>query len=549
MKRLLAVAGLIFILATAQAIPVSSLVFVADFALDTELLIEKSGVVLGEEYDPEAIDEIGARLYEYFHDLGEYFVRIPRPQPVPLDDGSLQLVYDIKRFASGTEVEIVFGGLRYISEAKLKEYLGLREGKYELRELSRLFEDVLMLYEKRGHLFAEVGLDSLVLDEGLIAYLGVDEGKPMRIKNYHFSGNKVSKESSLIKATGLLQSSVINQNTLRQAQENLLAKPYIQECVITPLDEENLGIAIKEGKMSYLEGVLGLSEKMGKRELAGLVNIRFLNLWGTDRQIELRWQKTAAELNALELSYHESGFGYFPLEGDLRLSRVAQDSTWIKNQAGVELYFRSLNHKLGLSLASQSVFAGSSHIDLPKDNELSAGLFWKYQNTRGEWSPEAGYEVEGKYSLHKGQRELYHKSEARAGKYSALGQGFVHYVAGEYVASSIKEARDYDLWKLGGYGSLRGYRESEFSATSMALVKNELRYIAGRGSMFYLLADYAAILKPQNLRKYDLAGFGLGLRQDTRLGVISIEYALGIRDKRLQSLALGMIHLGIELSL
>ena len=67
--------------------------------------------------------------------------------------------------------------------------------------------------------------------------------------------------------------------------------------------------------------------------------------------------------------------------------------------------------------------------------------------------------------------------------------------------------------------------------------------------MLYLLADYAMILKPNNHKKYDLAGFGIGLKQSTRLGMLSIEYALGIRDKSLSSPSLGMIHLGIELAM
>lgn len=550
MKKWLALCFLISVIGTALSISITSLSFQANFPIEETELIAQSGVVFGEEYDPEKIDEYSANLYEYFHKKGEYFVDIPRPQLVPLDDHSLELAYEITKILSGSEIELSFSGLRYLSESKLREYLLLGEGtSVSIDGLPLLFENILSIYEKRGHLFAEVSLDSLVVAENLVAYINVDEGKPLSIKNYHFSGNKISREGALLKSSGLLSAETINQNTLRQAEENLLKKTYINECNIVPLDEENLGIFIKEGKMSFLEGVLGLSEKSGKRELTGMVNIRFLNLWGTDRQIELNWRKTAAKLSTLKLSYHESGYGLIPLQGDFLISREMQDSTWIKNQTAADIYFSSLQHKIGLGLGAQSVFAGNAEIDLPKSSELWASAFWSFQNTRGTWAPVSGVQLDGKYSLYKGKQGFYHKNEAAARKYSGLGGNFVHYINGKYLSTSIKEAQEYDLWGLGGYNSLRGYRENEFLASSLALIQNEIRYLASSETMLYILADYAMILKPNNSKKYDLAGFGLGIKQSTRLGMLSIEYALGIRDNSLSNFNLGMIHLGIELAM
>ena len=265
MKKWLALCFLTILVGTMQAISISSVLFEADFSVDEEEMIARSGVVFGEEYDPEKIDEYSANLYDYFHEKGEYFIHIPRPQLVPLEDDSLQLVYKITRFVSGDEVGLSFSGLRYLSESKLREYLALSEdAALSFNELPLLFDNILAIYEKRGHLFVKASLDSLVLDEKLVAHINIDEGKPLDIKNFHFSGNKISREGALLKSSGLLNAESITQNTLIQAEENLLRKSYIRECNIVPLDEENLGIFIKEGKMSFLEG-LGLSEKRQKR--------------------------------------------------------------------------------------------------------------------------------------------------------------------------------------------------------------------------------------------------------------------------------------------
>jgi len=203
MKKWLALCFLTILVGTMQAISISSVLFEADFSVDEEEMIARSGVVFGEEYDPEKIDEYSANLYDYFHEKGEYFIHIPRPQLVPLEDDSLQLVYKITRFVSGDEVGLSFSGLRYLSESKLREYLALSEdAALSFNELPLLFDNILAIYEKRGHLFVKASLDSLVLDEKLVAHINIDEGKPLDIKNFHFSGNKISREGALLKSSG-----------------------------------------------------------------------------------------------------------------------------------------------------------------------------------------------------------------------------------------------------------------------------------------------------------------------------------------------------------
>jgi hypothetical protein len=46
-----------------------------------------------------------------------------------------------------------------------------------------------------------------------------------------------------------------------------------------------------------------------------------------------------------------------------------------------------------------------------------------------------------------------------------------------------------------------------------------------------------------------LIGIGGGIKLGTRLGILSIEYGLGYRDKSFGSLGSGMIHLGLDIAL
>jgi outer membrane protein assembly factor BamA len=85
-------------------------------------------------------------------------------------------------------------------------------------------QQVLSLYNSRGYLFAKVQLDSLVLEDKLTAYIGIEEGKPLRVNNYIFRGNKVTKDKTLLQLSGLDNLDIITLESIMQAQENILRR-------------------------------------------------------------------------------------------------------------------------------------------------------------------------------------------------------------------------------------------------------------------------------------------------------------------------------------
>ena len=274
------------------ALTITQISFEADFPLDEATLVARSRIPLGSEYDPETMDAAIQNLYQYFYEQDQYFIQIPRPELLPTSESDLQLIFHLKMLKDSSLIRIHYTGLKHFSESKLHELAFTSAGSsYPLSALEQITQRVLAVYHQRGYLFASVQLDSLVLNHSLQAWLRVREGEKMQVQHYHFRGNKVSRESALLKSSGLLRQELLTPRILSQAEENIKAKSYIKDCSILPLDEENLLIEIQEGSMTFLEGVLGLSEKDGKRELSGLVNIEFLNLWGSDRGISLNWHK------------------------------------------------------------------------------------------------------------------------------------------------------------------------------------------------------------------------------------------------------------------
>jgi outer membrane protein insertion porin family len=110
------------------------------------------------------------------------------------------------------------------------------------------------------------------------------------------------------------------------------------------------------------------------------------------------------------------------------------------------------------------------------------------------------------------------------------------------ITSTEADVPFHEELTLGGAGSLRGYREEQFRGTRTALGTLEYRYILGRRSRAIAFVDVGYYYRGgSDFAKGTKVGHGIGLRADTRLGIIAIDYGLGEGDGLLD----GKLHVGL----
>ncbi len=544
----------------AAQLKVRDLLFVADFSIEDSQLAQASGLAKGDSYDPEAVKAAVIRIKDYVSTQGHYYVRVPFPEMIPVSTEELDLRFSLFEERSSEEVVAKFTGLRYFTEAKLRQQLVLgKDQTFALGELPTLLENILRLYHDRGYLFARVAVDSLVAQDGLTAWIGISEGKVFRPEKFYFEGNAHTRDETLLRLSGIREARVITPAVLEEAAQNLQNKAYLTDCVVEPIDPGSLLIKVKEGRMTFLEGVLGFNRRNGKTDLNGILRLKFLNLWGSDRSISLYWTKDSIR-SLLELSYHESGARGIPIAGDIFLHRSTQDTLWIKSRVTAQVYGYRGNHRLGVDIKSESnlydpaIYRAASK----RVSNLGLGAFWYYSNAFPAGNPRGGLSV----------NTLYRMINSREGKkwrgafeldnanYIGISNRMVGAVGLHIRSLDDANARDFDLYRMGGYNSLRGYREGEFSSWQLAWASYELRWLLSSGSRAFVFFDhglqaYTQIVGEGSEKKLkmDIMGIGIGFRVQTKLGILGIDYGLGYRDKRWSGLGSGMIHAGFDLSL
>ncbi len=518
-------------------------------------LIQSLNLTPKQQFESELIPVLKERMLAYFVSKGFYFVKIDNPEIVPVGDSKVDLVFNIQEGNSGYLYAIRFNGNRYFSDDKLKQLLSITEKHLiRLTDLPDLTSQVLSLYTSRGYLFAQVRLDTLsTLNNQLAAVIEINEGALFSADSYRFKGNKVTKSSTLLRISGLNQSSLITPDVLSQAENSIMLKPYIKACTIAPLDAKTLSIEVEESKMTSIEGVFGIATNPDnhKRTFTGFANVQFLNLWGTDRALALYWKKLKSDFQVLELSYHETGISKYPFAGDISFQRTKQDSAWIKMKTEVQIYYDSILNKFGTDLYTETLYPEwNDSLGIKRTVYRNVSFFWEYKKSDYPPNPTNGYIFKIKSGwIFKDTAETNKTTpvtEFDGVSFIPLKKNFVVSLGIYYREISDAKAEIYEQYKLGGFHSLRGYPEDAFSSWRLGWINAELRYLLTKDSRVYLLLDNGYLQLKKTQAKNDLWGTGIGLSFKSRVGVMSISYAFPVSAKQPISLSDGMLHLGIN---
>ncbi|HNX01366.1 MAG TPA: POTRA domain-containing protein [Candidatus Cloacimonadota bacterium] len=539
-------------------VKIISIDFQGNLKIDSRDLLNQLTMRPGMVFESDILKSECESLKQYYDHEGFYQAVIHYPEVIPINAETVRILFTIDENGKSIITKLALSGNRYFPLVKLQNLLGFTdESTWTFSEISPLLQQIQELYTSRSYLFASVNLDSLRWNsDGYTAFITVNEGKLCHITNYRFQGNKTTKPSILIKLSGLDQVTAITPAVISQAEENIRSKEYIKNCTIIPLDESTLLITIDEDKMTKLAGVLGYNNANVKstQRLSGNVQFQFMNLWGTDRNLSFEWYQLQDQHKTLELSYHESGPSRIPLAGDISLYREQADSTWLKNRLSLSMYYYLLYHQFGINLGTDDVYPGSRRpMLIANDHEKTVGVFWKFVNVDYGPNPSTGMTAYATFN------QIYVNTDSIDTKRNAVTFAWDNYhtvlkrlvwflgMNGKHL--SDKEAPYTRLYRLGGFNSLRGFMENSYSGWRVGWINNELRLRTGRDSRVHLFLDYGYVEYRHDVKDHildNLWGTGVGIRVNTRLGVMGIDYALGYNGKKWTSPMDGIIHFGID---
>jgi len=515
-----------------------------------------------------------------YRDYGFLFARIVNPKYVYNSDSSyVDISITIEEGKQVKLGEIIISGNNVFTVDQIKSSFDTKVG--EVLDQNTLNGDIKYLldeYEKKGSLFTKIYIDEISVynentDPKIRLKISVKEESSVMISNVRIKGNSDTKDDVILRELKIEKGKSVTREDLNNMKFRL-ERLNIFETVDQPMiytltnkKESGLLINVKEGNTNTFDGIIGYVPPANETEsgyFTGLINLSFRNLFGTARRLDARWQQETKSIQELELKYGEPYFFDLPLNLSAGFLQRLQDTSYTR---------RKFDAKGDILLTDKFTFGFTAGIDrvIPPEDSLAmftvadsrilyAGTEIRYDSRDNVFIPNSGFLYRALFTY--GDKKIYNRS----GSINSADQSFslqrysmdvdvffsffrrqsllIRFFAGQIDSDKLEDA---DFYKVGGIKNIRGYREEQFRASRFTYGTIELRYAFSRKSFAAVFADPGYYYRPEdplnNIPKQEgfLFGYGLGIRIETAIGLIGVNYAIAKEDGILD----GKIHFGL----
>jgi hemolysin activation/secretion protein len=450
----------------------------------------------------------------------------------------------------------------------------------DLQRNSNWIETILRNCENNGYPFATIKFANFTLDQNLLsAELILEKNKLVRIDSIIIKGNATIAPVYIYNYIDIKPGDLYNEYKLSRISSRLKELAFIREIKSNQLlfteNQTRLYLYLENKKASQFDGVIGFlpDENTGKLNITGEIHLKLQNSLQRGEVIELNWKQLPNKSQDLKIHalYPFIANTHFGLDGNLAIYRKDSTYTDVTKNLGVQYslsgnnYIKAFVNDKSSDLQSttglQSVTVLPSYADI---SILSYGAMIHYEKLDYRLNPRKGFSIELTGST--GNRKIKKNSEINPIAYDSLKLNSVTYessiIADLFIPLGGKNVLNLqnrsgiiyndnlfsnELFRIGGLKSLRGFDEESIFASSYSIGKVEYRLILEQNSFLFTFVNAAYYEnKSRNINLHDTPlGFGAGINFETKIGIMSVSYALGKQFDNPIYFRNGKIHFGI----
>ncbi|MCK5832923.1 BamA/TamA family outer membrane protein [bacterium] len=471
-------------------------------------------------------------------------------------------------------IDVIPGPLAVVKSYNIEGFIGemprlnIQEGKsFRRTDLNKDMDGLVSSLENNGYPFGETRIESLTISQP------VGQEVDVRIKLVVSPGDSVNisavivpkgakTKARFIEKKMLLRPSILyKQKHIDAGIKRLDDLEYLNisgapEILLDETGEWALKLKFTEGRTVLINGILGYAPRSDKKGVSGQIDALFDNIWGTGRSLALNWNQSIDEYLKFKAKYVEPCiFGGF---GDLSISAeyYERGSSYIERNFSFE-YKHPINYFMSWSAGAtfRSILPGTSGSgNIPKSSESRLTFGGYVEKLYPRVNPSKGWDLSLKTSPSYIERSVLELTSFSLDEYEALARIEGRFVGAQKIGRSLVFFEDIegrtifskgglalsDLYYLGGWGNLRGYREDQFSADNLGWSNSELRFLIGGEAHGFAFLD-CGLIRPSGGDYEFKTGYGIGLRISTAIGRWTVAYGIAGGE----SLTSGLIHVGL----
>ena len=554
--------------------------FVGNEQYSDNRLIRWSGLEEGVLVTPSLIAEANKKIIDGYQEEGYLFARVDSVIVNGINDkNQVRLVWHIY------EDDLVrLGTVKLVADSinadVLENWVDFNEGDvYQRAYIESEIKSIARYYATIGYPLATIDVSKTSLrQESDTKYidleLKVDHHDKISINNIRLRGNSITDDNVILREIGIQNGEIYNEDIIDNIPVSLNKLGYFKE--VRPVkvinlneDKTDLLIEVEENKTTTFDGIIGYippeqNQKSDEGYFTGLIHLNFRNLFGTGRKFEVNWRKLDKFSEEFRLFYEEPWVFNYPINVGLGLERVVRDTTYIERSYFINSVLKISTNLSGfLKFSRKDVYPdslASRRLRMTQNsiNDVEIGI--AYDTRDYVINPRNGlrYVASFAYGSKNNSGPSYLISEDSLATHEDIkrlqislayylglwkNQVFALKFNGTHIESDKDQLQLSDHIWFGGFGTLRGYRDAQFHGTTVSWVNLEYRFLVGRNSRIFLFNDWGFYQyhDASGLQNDILPGYGVGIRFESPLGIMGVDYGLGRGD----SFSTGKIHFGI----
>lgn len=512
-------------------------------------------------HDLQAIYNMG-----WFSDLYPTFEEVPE---------GVQVTYHVLENPNFSRLEVT--GNTKLSTEKIRNIVNLRQGKMlNIREATRKLQYVEEQYKRDGYILARIA-DVQISPDGTMA-VQINEGT---VEDFKVKGNVKTKDKVILREIRLKKGEPFNSTLARRSLNRIQNLGFFEDVnmKLNPGREPN-AVEMEIDVVEQNTGTFGIGAGYSSADgFIGMITVGDKNLRGTGDSIMLRWEfggvdnknyeltytkpwldkkETSLSLSVYDLTYE---YADYDRKGDeiarYDKKRRGQEITFGRPQGEFIKNFISLKHRDDVYRGVADGYENSTQyyepgyvpppgmnipLDYRKRREENFG-------TTNSISFSRVYDSrDNVFDPHAGKRNSYTFEWAGLGgdfKFEKLSVNYRYYLAmrkNRVLAFDLAAGYAWgnmplsQRFSVGGSDSLRGYKDDQFRGNSMLRGTVEYRIPIQKKVQAVLFYDIGYAWDKRDQHAFDLglmeSGYGVGLRINSPLGPIKLDYGKGKQRSR-----------------
>ncbi|MFH1699932.1 MAG: POTRA domain-containing protein [Candidatus Zixiibacteriota bacterium] len=488
--------------------------------------------------------------------------------------------YNAKVFITDSMITIDAGKLSFIGQINLEiikpageilsKQIDQMAGVIASKEhIDSVKSEILFVYQEKGYFYASLNTVNVMYDDNLLEFnLRLLTGPLVNLDRIRFKGLAKTSPGFVEKLSGLKQGDALIFSHIERAAEKINNSGYLLVDTIPSVipnqnyDGVELIFNLSELKSNQIEFAGGYLPGRGDRkgEFVGFLNFKSKNIFGGGRRIDLLIDRKDRLSSRIEFGYIQPFFIPELLEISGRFRQIDNGDFYYLFTIEAALAIQSGKHA---KLTGEISWTKTEpqNLSQPPSRAWTGNISYLHSNLYDMLNPMKGNSFEGNISYIRhiswpdsvatGVVNNDSKFSAALNNYIPLANHFVFRLSLEsqvYITS--RKVIDFsEQFRLGGFASLRGYRQEQFSGMRVALGQAELRYRPSAFASLYMFSDLGYIYSRELISEYNLItielfkpGFGVGIFAARSNTSVTLEAGWGEGD----NLGQGKLHFGLQ---